>query len=345
MKLSQFARDYLTLGLRINKHIPGYVEHYYGPIDVKQRIDDETIRSPKKLLDDCRILIDLLVKQGFEKKRMNFLSKNLLAIETTLLILNGEYFSYLDKVQKLFDFKPIFYEDDYFYSLSLKAEKIYKGKVPLNKRIEKYSNRRAIPIELLKNYFTNAIEITRKRTNELFPRLLPDNERIFVNEVRDQSWVLYNWYQGNFISRLDINISELFYWTYLLDYACHEAYPGHHTESSVKDNLLFRKKGYFETTILLIYTPEMVIHEGIGRKASSVLFEPFELAQISKNEFCIKKKLEDPIEEIIKQDEIRKGFMRLQQNLAYHKYVDHWSDIELIRFMKKLKIISKEKIE
>jgi len=31
MELDNFARDYIFLGLRINKHINGYVEHYYGP--------------------------------------------------------------------------------------------------------------------------------------------------------------------------------------------------------------------------------------------------------------------------------------------------------------------------
>jgi len=36
MELDNFARDYIFLGLRINKHINGYVEHYYGPPKKKE---------------------------------------------------------------------------------------------------------------------------------------------------------------------------------------------------------------------------------------------------------------------------------------------------------------------
>lgn len=34
MEFDDFAKDYYLLGLRINKHIDGYVEHYYGPSEV-----------------------------------------------------------------------------------------------------------------------------------------------------------------------------------------------------------------------------------------------------------------------------------------------------------------------
>ena len=36
MELDDFAKDYILLGLRINKHIDGYVEHYYGPPKLKK---------------------------------------------------------------------------------------------------------------------------------------------------------------------------------------------------------------------------------------------------------------------------------------------------------------------
>ncbi len=103
MELNDFAIKYLCLGLRTNKHIDGYVEHYYGPPKLKKMVDMEEKCSPTILLKDCRALIAQLPKQGFEKKRYKFLDKTLAAIETTLKTLNGEKIPYLEQVEKLFD--------------------------------------------------------------------------------------------------------------------------------------------------------------------------------------------------------------------------------------------------
>ena len=48
MIFDNFAKSYINLGLRINKHINGYVEHYYGPPELKKAIEIEGIISPKK---------------------------------------------------------------------------------------------------------------------------------------------------------------------------------------------------------------------------------------------------------------------------------------------------------
>ncbi len=339
MELNDFAKIYLRLGLRINKHINGYVEHYYGPPELKYTVDLEEKISPTTLLKDCRALIAQLPKQGFEKKRLNFLDKTLTAIETTLRTLNGEKIPYLEQVEKLFDFKPIFYNDNFFYNLSSKADKLYKGKGTLSERIARYAKQRTIPSGRLKELYMKAIRIAQKRTQEVFPNLLPDNEEIDILEVEDQSWPKYCWYRGNYASRIEINISTFHYWTHLLSSACHEGYPGHHTERTAREKLLYRSKGYFESSILLIYSPEIVISEGIGVTAEKVLFDPTESAKILLAELHPNPKIEDNLETLTRQDEIRCGFAKFQSNLAYHKYVHKWTENELIRYAKSFKVI------
>ena len=56
MELDDFAKDYILLGLRINKHISGYVEHYYGPPKLKKIVDSEELSSPNKLLNTWKNL-------------------------------------------------------------------------------------------------------------------------------------------------------------------------------------------------------------------------------------------------------------------------------------------------
>ncbi|MFW9824237.1 MAG: hypothetical protein ACFFE4_14935 [Candidatus Thorarchaeota archaeon] len=114
MILDDFAKNYIKLGLRINKHIDGYVEHYYGPPELKRAVDLEEKLSPRNLLNDCKTLMDQIKNQGFEENRHKFLQRNLYSVQTILKKLNGENIPYLELIEELFDFKPILYDDNFF---------------------------------------------------------------------------------------------------------------------------------------------------------------------------------------------------------------------------------------
>ena len=43
------ARDYLLLALRLDQHIPGLVDGYFGPADLKAQVDIEQLRPPARL--------------------------------------------------------------------------------------------------------------------------------------------------------------------------------------------------------------------------------------------------------------------------------------------------------
>lgn len=345
MDLDDFTKSYIKLGLRINKHINGYVEHYYGPPEIKKAIDAEEIVSPRNLLQDCKNIMDQIKNQGFDEKRYRFLEKTLVAIKTILRKLNGDKMPYLKQVENLFDFTPLLIKNDFFYDLASQAEEIYKGKGTLSDRIKTYALRRMVSSNKIKSLMGEAINIAKNRTKELFPNLLLFKEKILLNEVKDKSWSMYNTYLGNYTSRMDINISKIHYWTSLLNLACHEGYPGHHMESAVRDHLLFRKKGYFETSILMIYTPEMVIYEGMGELAERILFNPWESCKILLEKFCPNRNIEDEIEILIKQNEVRSGFKGFSYNLAYYKYVKGWNDNELIKYSREFKVIPESSIK
>ena len=217
------------------------------------------------------------------------------------------------------------YKDEFFYELTLKAEELYKGKGTLSGRIKKYANMRLIPSKLMKSQFIKILQVARNRTKKIFPGLLPDNEQVEVVEVKDQSWPMYCWYLGN-------------YWSHLLETVCHEVYPGHHTERLVKDQLLYSGKGYFENSILLIYTPEIVISEGMGILGESVLFDPYESSRLMRK-LIPNPENEDSIETLVGQSRIRAGFRKFESNLAYHKHVDKWNDDELTKYAQSFEVI------
>jgi hypothetical protein len=205
--------------------------------------------------------------------------------------------------------------------------------------MERYVKKRAISPKKIRSQFIKALGFARKQTQKLFPELIPDYERVEVVEVKDQSWSMYCRYLGNYTSRIEININKIHYWTHLLETVCHEAYPGHHMERLVKEKLLYLDKGNFECSILLIYTPEIVISEGMGILAETVLFERIESSKILLEHFFPNPNKEDSLQDLIAQSEIGEGFRRFESNLAYHKYVDRWSDDKLTTYAKSFKVI------
>jgi hypothetical protein len=97
--------------------------------------------------------------------------------------------------------------------------------------------------------------------------------------VTNQPWSGYNWFLGNGKSRVEINTDLPIRASGLLDLIAHEAWPGHHTEHSLKEQQLYYGRGWGEYAIQLINTPECVISEGIATLAESFIFEEGEGAR------------------------------------------------------------------
>ena len=48
------AGDYILLGLRLDQHIPGLVDAYFGPADLKAQVDMGQLHSPARLAEARR---------------------------------------------------------------------------------------------------------------------------------------------------------------------------------------------------------------------------------------------------------------------------------------------------
>ena len=281
MLLSNFGREYLLLGLRLNKLIDGYVDAYYGPLELKKIVDNENNKSPKSLLKSCRTLKKKLVYQGFTEDRVKFLEKMLDAMETSLEILNGKEMPFLEQVFRTYDIKPKLIEDSVFYKVKEDLDTLYEGSGDLVDRIKEAKQKQELPNDKIEGTFIRALEISREKTNEIFPDLLPKDEELTIKVVKNEPWSAYNWYLGNHKSRIDVNIDLPIEWTNFLKLATHEGYPGHHTEHAIKEKKLYQEENRFEHAILLIPTPESVIAEGIGNTGIHMLYSAREKMRIS----------------------------------------------------------------
>jgi hypothetical protein len=125
-------------------------------------------------------------------------------------------------------------------------------------------------------------------------------------------------------------------------YSAHEGYPGHHTEFSVKERILYRELNQFEHSILLLNSPKLIISEGIADLAINVLFSYRDQVEIGLNEFCPDVSKEDTLEAMIAQYKVRNKLMLFWYNFAYHAHIDNYTDEELISYGKNFEIFGED---
>jgi hypothetical protein len=183
----------------------------------------------------------------------------------------------------------------------------------------------------------------------LFVDLLPRNESININLLKkinkdDVKWVYYNWYLGNYRSRIDVNPNFNMYWTTLLPAAAHEGYPGHHTEFSVKEQLLYHDLNQFEHSILLLNSPKLFISESIAELATNMLYSYQEQAEIGLQNFCPDTSKDDSLEVLMIQNKAKSKLNLFWYNFAYHALIDKWSEENLIQYAMNFEVFSHESI-
>jgi len=349
-KLSKFGEDFLLLALRIDKHIKGYIDFYISPKKLRQIVDHESLTAPNTLLNDSNYLLKQLGAQGFDKERERYIEKLLIAMKTSIEILNGSEISIKDQFTKLYDVDLRPAKEVELDNLKEEFNKAYEGSGSLEERMKKLRVRRKVPKSDVFVLFKKALKIVKNRTEELFANLLPKNEHIIIDLIGKKNdnkakWSYYNWYLGNFTSRIEINPNYNVYWSSLLSSAAHEGYPGHHTEFAVKEQCLYKKLYQFEHSLLILHSPKLIISEGIGNLAISVMFSDSDAAEISLREFCPDTSKTDSIDVIASQNKVRRKLALFWYNLAYRALIDEYSAEELIRYGKNFEIFNEDTIQ
>ena len=350
VNISKFGKDFLLLALRIDKHINGYVDFYFGPEKLKKVVENESLTSPYKLYNDSNELLKQLEVQGYKKAREQYLIKLLIAMKTSVENLRGIEMSIEEQFLKLYDvaLKPVKESD--FENLKNEFNKAYGGIQNLGAHMNYLRRIRKVPENKAFYQFKRALGIVKKRTNDLYKNLLPSNEKILVEVVGNKEsnekiqWNYYNWYLGNFTSRIEVNPSYGMYWTSLLFNAAHEGYPGHHTQFVLNEKKFYRELDHFEHSILIFQSPKLIISEGIADLALSILFADQDAVEISLREFCPDPSKEDSYEMLIAQDKVRRKISLFWYNFAYRALLGKYSEKQLIQYGAQFELFSEEDI-
>ncbi len=280
------ARDYLLLALRLDRHIPGLVDGYFGPADLKDLVDAEQPRSPAGLVDAAAALRARLPAEVEEADRRRWLDVQLIALEAQARALAGDGMPYLDHVSACFDHEPTRTPEAAFDAAAAELDALLPGAGSLATRIAAWDDSHTVPADRIRSVVDALLPDLRGRAATLFG--LPEGEGLVVSLVRDQPWSGYNWYDGGLRSRVDLNTDLPIRAADLLSVLPHETYPGHHLEHAWHEAHLVDGLGRMEASVLCINTPECLLSEGLadlGRRFAvppddevAILAEVFRLA-------------------------------------------------------------------
>jgi len=279
----QWFREYVLLAFRMDKAIrkfteSRFVDYYYGPPEWKAEAEAE--KPADELVRDAMALEDALPEQGFEAHRATYLEKQVVALETVCRKLNGETFSLEEEVRRCFDIHPTWIPESRFEQGLVMLDEVLQGDGSLSDRLQVWRKRYQLAREkssLLLNLMQRAAAEARRRTQAFVN--LPADEGVEMQMVSDRVYMGENWYLGNYRSRVELNTDLPTDLNDLMYFMCHEGYPGHHTEFALKEQHLFRERGYIEQAIFPIISPQSVISEGIATSACELIFTPEEAEQ------------------------------------------------------------------
>ena len=272
---------YLTLGLRLGRHIDGLVDAYYGPRQHADRVQAEPVLAPDRLIAEARsLLADIdagapldgadrsgtgvsnTATDGAAPARRRWLRAQVLGLVTTASKLNGEAIAYADEVEACYGVRPTRVPEEELLEAHRRLDEVLPGSGPLADRLVSWREAHAVPVDKLRPAIDSLAEDLRARTATLFG--LPDGEHIEFELVTDQPWSGFNYYLGNLSSRVAVNTDLPVLSTSLAHLVAHEAYPGHHTEHTRKEVGLVRRRRWLEESIFLVGTPQCLLAEGLA---------------------------------------------------------------------------------
>ncbi|MFH1728702.1 MAG: hypothetical protein ABIA04_09820 [Pseudomonadota bacterium] len=337
MHEQEFGQNYIKLCLGIDRKIKDKwdgSEFIDGPDSMKALSDkQEQVPTVTELKDICAQLIDNINGEStiFSETRQEFLHQMLKGLSFSLQMLNDEELSYLEKVEAFYGIKPRFIEDDELSEYTSELNNALGGSGSIIDRFQKCKEAQIVKQDRIKILLDEMINHMRVVAKNYFT--LPENETVEVDLVRDKPWGGYNYFKGEGVSKIVINIDRPLTFYRLLDVASHETYSGHHLEQILKEQKYVFDLNFFEEAILTYNTPKFTISEGIATMGLDLMFEG---GTRNALEYCndLAANSFDP-QEVFEIQNIVKKFDNVKTNACFLLYVENKNKDFTIEYLNK----------
>ncbi|WP_330185122.1 DUF885 domain-containing protein [Nocardia sp. NBC_01503] len=271
MAAHPLVTEYLRLGLAFDRLEDGFVDAYTGDPALRREIENAPAPQPRELANKAAALLKELPEAGLTPERTEFLDAHLRALECSGRKFAGDDISFIDEVRAYFDVDIAPGDEDDYREAHRRLDEALPGEGALFDRITAHRRGDEIPPERLQECVDAFSSALRELVRERYP--LPDHERVEYEVVGDKPWSGFNYYLGNYQSRVAINSDLKQHLSQLPHLIAHESYPGHHTEHCRKEAGLVAA-GQDEQTLFVVNTPQCLMAEGLADLALKSIVGP-----------------------------------------------------------------------
>ena len=266
MESDTLIREYLLLGLRFDRIEDGYVDSFTGDPQLRRRVADEPPPDPSSLAAQSQRLLAQIPQVprtgGFTEQRAEFVAAHLRALACSARKFAGEDVGFVEEVRDYFDVEIGRGDPERYRAAHVRLDEALGGSGPLTDRMDAHRRGEEIPPERLEEAVHAFSSALRDIVRVTYP--LPDAETVVYEVVTDKPWSGFNYYEGDYRSRVAINADLKQQMANLPRLVAHESYPGHHTEHCRKEAGLVAGLGQGEQTIFLVNTPQCLMAEGLA---------------------------------------------------------------------------------
>jgi hypothetical protein len=260
--VNDLVREYLLLGLRFDRLVDGFVDAYTGDPALRAQVQNEPVPAAATLAQRARDLRADLPSAGLEPERETFLDGQLAALAVSGRKLAGENVGFVDEVEAYFQVRIEPGDEDAYAGAHDALDALLPGTGPLLDRYVAWRESQIVPPDRLGVAVDAFSSDLRDRVRATYP--LDERETVEYQVVTDKPWSGFNYYLGDYRSRVAINADLPMRMSDLPKLVAHESYPGHHTEHCRKERLLVNGGGHAEHTVFLVNTPECLMAEGLA---------------------------------------------------------------------------------
>jgi hypothetical protein len=285
--MDDVALRYLLLALRIGRHVPELIGWYSGPPELAEAVAGEEPAPPAELHAEALRLADSAAELPTDtpqrRRRAAWLAAQLTAMSALARRAAGEEIDFIDLVEELHDVQVQPEPEEAFEAARHMIDAALPGSGGLRERIEAHERRDSVPPEQMIEVVSSVSELLRARTRAQL--WLPDTESVAFEAGSAVDGDAETRYLGAGRSVVRVNLDRRVTLAGAVELAAHHAYPGHHAEASVKDQLLVAA-GNAELTLAAHLSPQAVIGEGMATVAREVVMSDaelgFELRQLAR---------------------------------------------------------------
>jgi hypothetical protein len=254
--------EYVRLGLRFDRLESGFVDAYTGDPRIRAEVEAEPAPTPQGLRDRARTLLAELTSAGLPADRADFIRGQLTGLECTARKMSGEPVTFLDEVASYFQVDLALGDPASYAAAHAELDGLLPGDGTLAERYAAHRRREECPPARLAEAVHALSSALRDRVRGEYG--LPEVETVRYEVVTDQPWSGFNYYEGEYRSRVAINADLPHRLGQLPHLVAHESYPGHHTEHCRKEQGLVERASRLEHTVFLVNTPECLMAEGLA---------------------------------------------------------------------------------